>query len=114
MAPTEPTESRVRATRSLEIEEEIEDTRPIWPGRPEVIYANYLTTKEAWLSTHPIIRRSEYRRAAGLKNWGRRYCQEESMRMPMDRLDLRTGKWVWQRVNRWSNEEIEAYLDYQA
>jgi len=34
---------------------EIEDSRPIWPGRPEVIYSKYLANKEAWLAAHPTI-----------------------------------------------------------
>ena len=46
-------ESEARAIGGQEQEQEI-DTRPIWPGRPEVIYANYLATKEAWLSAYPI------------------------------------------------------------
>ena len=32
--------------------------------------------------------------------------------MPMDRLDLNTGTWIRQRRNRWSNEEIQAYIDH--
>jgi histone H3/H4 len=28
------------------------DTRPIWPGRPELIYKQYLIEKEAWLTSH--------------------------------------------------------------
>jgi hypothetical protein len=47
---------------------EIEDTRPIWPGRPEVIYSKYLAKKEAWLAAHPTIRSSNYHKAIGLKD----------------------------------------------
>ena len=31
----------------------IPDTRPIWPGRPELIYRQYLAEKEAWLADNP-------------------------------------------------------------
>ena len=57
---------------------EIEDTRPIWPGRPEVIYSQYLADKEAWLASHPTIRSSNYHTAAGLKCWGIRWCKEQA------------------------------------
>ena len=33
------------------------------------------------------------------------------MLMPMDRLNIQTGKWI--PYIKWSNEEIQAYLDYQ-
>ena len=31
----------------------------------------------------------------------------------MDRLDLSASIVIRQRLNRWSNKEVEAYLDYQ-
>ena len=33
------------------------------------------------------------------------------MLMPMDRLNIQTGKWI--PYIKWSTEEIQAYLDYQ-
>ena len=104
----EPIEPRAISGQEQEV-----DTRPIWPGRPEVIYTNYLATKEAWLATYPIVEPSDYYREAGLKVWGRRYYEEQRAYMPMDRLDLSTGTVIRQRLNRWSNKEVEAYLDYQ-
>ena len=32
--------------------------------------------------------------------------------MPMDRINLKTGMVIRQRLNRWSTEEIQAYIDY--
>ena len=32
--------------------------------------------------------------------------------MPMDRINLKTGIVIRQRLNRWSTEEIQAYIDY--
>ena len=88
---------------------------PIEPDRPEAIYTKYVATKEAWLSAHPTVLSSEYREAAGLKHWDRRYCQEQAMAMPLDRLDPKTGREI-DRLSfpRWTIEEIEAYLDYHA
>jgi hypothetical protein len=32
------------------------DTRPIWPGRVEILYRDYLTRKSAYITSHPSIR----------------------------------------------------------
>ena len=53
--------------KAISGQEQEVDTRPIWPGRPEVIYTNYLAIKEAWLATYPIIKLSDYYKEAGLK-----------------------------------------------
>jgi hypothetical protein len=43
------------------------DTRPIWPGRIELLYKQYLTEKEAWLTAHPDVQLANYRTARGLE-----------------------------------------------
>ena len=98
--------------KAISGQEQEVDTRPIWPGYLEVIYTNYLAIKEAWLAAHFIVDPSDYRREAGLKVWCRRYCEEQRTRTPIDRIDLSTGMVIRQRLNRWSNKEVEAYLDY--
>ena len=87
-----------------------QDNRPIWPGRPEVIYTNYLARKEAFLAANPTIRPSNYRRAIGLEVYDRAFCRQQAIYMPLDRLDLQTETWVKGRPN-WSIEEIHAYID---
>jgi hypothetical protein len=42
-------------------------TRPIWPGRPELLYKQYLAEKEAWLTAHLDVRLANYRTARGLE-----------------------------------------------
>jgi hypothetical protein len=40
----------------LEPEPEVEvDSRPIWPGRPEIIYRDYLTQKAKFLDKNPAV-----------------------------------------------------------
>jgi hypothetical protein len=43
------------------------DTRPIWPGRPELIYQRYLAEKEAWITVYPTVCPSNYHKARGLE-----------------------------------------------
>jgi hypothetical protein len=50
--PPKPTPKQTR--------EPTPDTRPIWPGRIELIYKQYLVEKEAWLTTHLTVRPSNY------------------------------------------------------
>ena len=89
------------------------DTRLVWPGRPELIYRQYLTEKEAWLSAHPLVRPSNYRSARGLESFSIKYCKEQTRFLPIQRLDLRTESLIEGRPH-WSTEEIHAWLDNEA
>jgi hypothetical protein len=42
------------------------DIRPIWPGRPELIYQAYLAEKNTWLAANPAIQPAQYRNKRGL------------------------------------------------
>lgn len=93
------------------------DTRPIWPGRIEVIYAKYIAEKTVWLTSHPHIQASEYRSARGLTIYtpkDRRYhaLSRTSVLRYTERIDLTTEKVVAGKPN-WSDEELDAYIDYQ-
>jgi hypothetical protein len=63
-------------------------TCPIWPGHPELIYQRYLSEKEAWLTAHPTVRHSNYRKARGLEYWSVKYRKEQLWYLPKDRIDL--------------------------
>jgi hypothetical protein len=89
------------------------DTRPIWPGRPELIYQRYLAEKEAWLTAHPTVRPSNYRKARGLEYWSIKYCKEQLWHLPKDRIDLQTETLVEGRPH-WTTEEVQAWLDHKA
>ena len=69
--------------------------------------------KAAFLAANPTVQESNYRKSCGLKVWkplNRRY----QMRfLPRQRIDITAKKLIDRRAN-WSNEEIDAYLDYQA
>ena len=43
------------------------DTRPIWPGRIELIYQAYLAKKTTWLATNPTVQPAEYQSKQGLQ-----------------------------------------------
>jgi hypothetical protein len=93
------------------------DTRPIWPGRIEVIYAKYIAEKTVWLTSHPHIQASKYRSARGLTIYtpkDRRYhaLSRTSVLRYTERIDLTTEKVVAGKPN-WSDEELDAYIDYQ-
>jgi hypothetical protein len=89
------------------------DTCLIWPGRPELIYKEYLAKKEAWLSAHPLVRSSNYRSAKGLEPHSIKYCKEQTWFLPIQRLDLETESLIEGRPH-WSTEEIQAWLDNEA
>jgi hypothetical protein len=89
------------------------DTRPVWPGRIEVIYSKYIAEKAAFLAANPTVQETNYRKSRGLKVWkplDRRY---EMRFLPRQRIDVQ-GKKLLDGRPSWSNEEINAYLDYQA
>jgi hypothetical protein len=104
-APPKPTPEPIR--------ELTPDTRPIWPGRIELIYKQYLVEKEAWLTTHPTVRPSNYREKRGLESYGPRWYKEQSRYLPDHRIDLETETILEGRPH-WTTEEIHAWLDYEA
>ena len=87
------------------------DTRPIWPGRIEVIYQAYCTEKEAWLASHLTIRPSDYRKSRGLHGWTKRQCRAQIKFLPFQRLDLSTET-LSEEDPDWTIPELEAWLDY--
>ena len=89
------------------------DTRPIWPGRIELIYKQYIVEKEAWLTAHPTVRPSNYREKRGLESYSPRWCKEQSRYLPDHRIDLETETILEGRPH-WTTEEIYAWLDYEA
>jgi hypothetical protein len=95
------------------------DPRPVWPGRIEVIYSNYIAEKTTWLTTHPAIRPVNYRKARGLKAYPRKVIQENrksslilKARLPKRRLNLNTKRLEKGPAN-WTDEEICALFDYE-
>jgi hypothetical protein len=66
------------------------DTRPIWPGRPELLYKQYLAEKEAWLTAHLDIQPANYRTARGLEVYSVRWCNENRRYLPRERINIET------------------------
>lgn len=66
------------------------DTRPIWPGRPELIYKAYLAEKEAWLAVNPTVQPAQYRKKRGLTSWSKQWCRQNKKFLPSARLNLQT------------------------
>jgi hypothetical protein len=91
----------------------IPDTRPIWPGRPELIYRRYLAEKAAWLADNPGINTpASYRRSKGLEIYSASWIRQRRQALPMWRLDLDTETLLKEDMAVWSNEEISAWLDW--
>jgi hypothetical protein len=89
------------------------DTRPIWPGRPELLYKQYLAKKEAWLIAHLDVQPANYRTARGLEVYSVRWCNENCRYLPRERIDLQTETELDEALN-WTHEEISAWLDNDA
>ena len=92
------------------------DTRPIWPGRIEVIYKHYIAEKEAWLASHPTVRPINYRKARGLRAYSRQWIKDNKWRLPLplQRLNLDTETLLDQEDGpQWTDEEIRAWHDYK-
>jgi hypothetical protein len=89
------------------------DTRPIWPGRIELIYQAYLAEKNAWLAANPTVQPAQYRKKKGLKSWTKADYTHYSLRwlLPQQRLDLESETLIDGQPN-WSREEIYAWLDW--
>jgi hypothetical protein len=92
-----------------ELEPEL-DARPIDPNRIEVIYQNYLVKMAAYLASHLFVR--HYRKAVGLKEYKLSDCKAVKRFLPMERIDLYTGR-IPGRPN-WTKEEIWAWMDEEA
>jgi hypothetical protein len=115
MPETIPAETQLTATKPLAsaLPKAKVDIRPVWPGRIEVIYSKYIAKKVAFLAANPTVQETNYRKSCGLKVWkplDRRY---EMRFLPSQRIDIQAKKLLDGRPH-WSNEEIDAYLDYQA
>lgn len=93
--------------------EQLPDTRPIWPGRIELIYQAYIIDKESWLAAHPTVRPSNYRQKKGLEDYSIQYCKEQLRYLPIQRLDLQSETLLEGRPH-WTTEEIQAWLDNKA
>ena len=92
------------------------DTRPIWPGRPELIHKRYVAEKEAWLAAHPGVRPAQYRKARRLELYPKRWLNENRKYLGYQRLDLETETLLDYREYppEWTDEEVEAWLDWDA
>jgi hypothetical protein len=89
------------------------DTRPIWPGRIELIYQAYLAEKTTWLATNPTVQPAQYRSKRGLQKWSKAACDRRSLRwqLPLKRLNLETETLI-EGQPKWTDEEIHAWLDW--
>jgi hypothetical protein len=91
----------------------VADTRPIWPGRPELIYRQYLAEKEAWLADNPGVGTpASYRRSRGLEIYSASWIRQRRQGLPIWRLDLDTKTLLKEDIAEWSNEEVSAWLDW--
>ena len=86
------------------------DTRPIWPGRLEMIYKEYLAQKARFLAKNPMVQ--DYRQATSLEEISKRICRDKAWKMPPQRLNLET-KTFMEGHPHWTNEEVMAWLDYE-
>jgi hypothetical protein len=87
------------------------DSRPIWPGRPELIYQAYIAEKEAWLAANPAILPAQYRSKRGLPRWSESWCRQHKKFLPYQRLNLQSETLIPGDPN-WSYEELRAWLDW--
>ena len=69
----------------------------------------YLAEKQAWLSQHPTIRPTEYRKARKWKTLRPKVLKEQAFYMPRERRDL-IGIIIADIANQ-TNEEIIVWLD---
>ena len=96
---------------AIQPDPELVDTRPIWPHRPELIYRRYIDEKEDWLRAHPDVQPAQYRTARGLEQYSKAWLNENRRYLGFRRLDLETETFLEGRA-KWTDEEIEAYLDW--
>jgi hypothetical protein len=112
---TQPaSESTTQPAPASESTIRIPDNRPIWPGRPELIYQQYLAEKEAWLADNPGFGTpASYRRSRGLEIYSAVLIRRYRHALPLWRLDLDTETLLKDDIAEWSNEEISAWLDWK-
>jgi hypothetical protein len=87
------------------------DTRPIWPGRPELIYQQYLAEKEAWLADNLEVQPARYRKARGLEIYSLSWFRRRRLELPIQRLDLVTET-LLKGTPDWTYEVVSAWLDW--
>jgi hypothetical protein len=87
------------------------DTRPIWPGRIELIYQAYLAEKTTWLATNPTVRPAQYRTKRGLPKWTKAICNSYKWQLPRQRINLDSETLI-EGPPGWLTEEIQAWLDW--
>jgi hypothetical protein len=87
------------------------DTRPIWPGRIELIHQAYLAEKNTWLAANPTVRPAQYRSKRGLPKLTKAICNSYKWQLPRQRIDLDT-KTLIEGPPGWLTEEIQAWLDW--
>jgi hypothetical protein len=87
------------------------DTRPIWPGRPELIYQQYLAEKEAWLADNLEVQPASYRKARGLEIYSLSWFRRRRLELPKQRLDLVTET-LLKGTPDWTYEVVSAWLDW--
>jgi hypothetical protein len=91
------------------------DNRPIWPGRIELIYREYIKEKETWLAAHPTTQPANYRRARGLEDLSPKACRQLLKFLPLQRLNIEaTPVKLLPGQPYWSIEEIQAWSDEDA
>jgi hypothetical protein len=82
--------TQLASESTTQLASESVDTRPIWPGRPELIYQQYLAKKEAWLLANPRVQPAQYHTARGLEHYSRRWLNENQRNLGFQRLNLET------------------------
>jgi hypothetical protein len=87
------------------------DTRPIWPGRIELIYQAYLAEKTTWLAANPTVRPAQYRTKRGLPKWTKAICNSYKWQLPRQRINLDSETLI-EGPASWLTEEIQAWLDW--
>jgi hypothetical protein len=87
------------------------DTRPIWPGRPDLIYQAYIAEKEAWLAANPAILPAQYRSKRSLPRWNESWYRQNKKFLPYQRLNLQSETLIPGDPN-WSYKELRAWLDW--
>jgi hypothetical protein len=87
------------------------DTRPIWPGRIELIYQAYLAEKNTWLAANPTVRSAQYRTKRGLPKRTKAICNSYKWQLPRQRINLESDTLI-EGPASWLTEEIQAWLDW--